>query len=256
MKRLCVIPIQEEVDCFVQGCAELGFGTEASIIGRLSVTQVPDLNITVARGGLGKVQFAIQTQHLLDVRPDWDLVICAGAAGALVDELSPGDIVIATETVEHDIHNKFGKPLLPRYAGATAALAELRSGVMTPATFNIYFGPIASGDEDVVDVERRKEIHLLTGALAVAWEGVGGARACHFSSVPFIEIRGITDRANGQASADFEVNLADAMRHIAELFSAWSRKKTLIFKSNPQYDSRILTEVCLLFGFCLTGWEL
>ncbi len=225
MKSLAVTPIQEEFDYFVQGCTELGFGAEASIIGRLPVMQVPDLNITLACGGLGKVQFAIQTQHLLDAHPNWDLVICAGAAGALVDDLSPGDIVVATETVEHDIHNKFGKPLLPRYASATTALAELRSGLITPATFNIHFGPIASGDEDVVDAERRKEIHSRTGALAVAWEGAGGARACHFSGVPFIEIRGITDHANSQAPADFKVNLTSAMRHIAELFSVWLRKE-------------------------------
>ena len=224
MKTLLVTPIQKEFDLFVQGCAELGFEADASTIGRLPVRQLPDLNITAACGGLGKVQFAIQTQHLLDARPDWDLVICAGAAGALVDELFPGDIVVATETVEHDIRNKFGKPLLPRYASAANALADLRNGLITPFAFNVRFGPIASGDEDVVDVERRREIHLQTGALAVAWEGAGGARACHFSGVPFIEIRGITDRADMQAPSDFEANLARAMRHIVELLSEWSRK--------------------------------
>jgi len=61
--------------------------------------------------------------------------------------------------------------------------------------------------------------------LAVAWEGAGGARACRFSGVPFIEIRGITDRANSQAPADFQMNLASAMRHLVELFSVWSRKE-------------------------------
>jgi adenosylhomocysteine nucleosidase len=166
----------------------------------------------------------MKTQHLLDARPDWDLVICAGAAGALVDELSPGDIVVATETVEHDIRNKFGKPLLLSSASAATALAELRrSGPTTPATFNIHFGPIARGHEDVVDAERRGEIRLLTGALAVAWEGAGGARACHFSGVPFIEIRGITDHASRQSPVDFETNLASALRHSVELLSAWAR---------------------------------
>ena len=224
MTQLLITPVQQEFDFFMQGCAELGLGREESLIGRLPVTHLPDLNVTAARGGLGKVQFAIQTQHLLDIQPGWDLVICAGAAGALVDELSPGDIVIATETVEHDIRNKFGQPLLPRYASAAIALAELRSVPLAPATFNLHFGPIASGDEDVVDVERRKEIHRQTGALAVAWEGAGGARACHFSGVPFIEVRGITDRANSQAALDFKKNLASAMQHIAELFKAWLGK--------------------------------
>jgi adenosylhomocysteine nucleosidase len=83
-------------------------------MGRLPVVHLPELDVTLACGGLGKVQFAVQTQHLLDVCPAWDLVICAGAAGALVDGLPVGDLVVATETVEHDIHNRFGRPLLPK----------------------------------------------------------------------------------------------------------------------------------------------
>ncbi len=219
VKRLIVIPIQEEIDVFLQGCTELGFPAEASRLGRLPVVQWHDQGVTVAHGGLGKVQFAIQTQHLLDVCPAWDLVICAGAAGALMDELSPGDIVVSTETVEHDIHNKFGQPLLPRFRSAKTALAELRDGLSARTSFNVHFGPIASGDEDVVDPERRRAIHQLTGALAVAWEGAGGARACHFSGVPYIEIRGITDQANSQAASDFEVHLTSAMRHVATLIT-------------------------------------
>ena len=71
--------------------------------------------MTLACGGLGKTQFAIQTQYLLDVSPAFDVVICAGAAGALDNTLAIGDVVIATETVEYDIYNHFGAPLIPRY---------------------------------------------------------------------------------------------------------------------------------------------
>ena len=56
------------------------------MIGRLPVVQFPDLGVTLARGGLGKVQFAVQTQHLLDTCSDWDLIVCAGAAGALAGQ--------------------------------------------------------------------------------------------------------------------------------------------------------------------------
>jgi adenosylhomocysteine nucleosidase len=221
VQRLIVIPIQAEIDGFLQACTEVGCLAQASRLGRLPVVQLPEHGITVAHGGLGKVQFALQTQHLLDARPDWDVVICAGAAGALVDALAPGDIVVATETVEHDIRNKFGQPLLPRYRSADAALAALREGRSALPACNVHFGPIASGDEDVVDAERRQAIHQLTGALAVAWEGAGGARACHFSGVPYIEVRGITDHANHQAAADFKMHLTSAMRHVATLLTAW-----------------------------------
>jgi adenosylhomocysteine nucleosidase len=88
----------------------------------------------------------------------------------------------------------------------------------------IRFGPIASGDEDVVGVKRRRELHQQTGALAVAWEGAGGARACKFSEVPYVEIRAITDIANDNAADDFRSNLEIAMKSLASLIMAWLEK--------------------------------
>lgn len=225
VKRLIVIPIQAEIDYFLADCTAQGFPTEAAQLGRLPVVHLPGQDITVAHGGLGKVQFALQTQHLLDACSDWDVVICAGAAGALVDALLPGDVVVATETVEHDIRNQFGPPRLPRFRSADTVLAALREGLSALPACTVHFGPMASGDEDVVDRERRRAIHQLTGALAVAWEGAGGARACHFSGVPFIEVRGITDHANSQAAADFKLHLPRAMRHVARLITAWTSRE-------------------------------
>jgi adenosylhomocysteine nucleosidase len=223
MKILIVIPLQKEIDGFVQGCANQGEQAEAGKVGKLSVVRFPDLGLSIAPGGLGKVQFAIQTQHLLEAGSGWELVICAGAAGALVNDVSVGDIVVATETVEHDINNKFGKPLLPRFNGAETAIAAFRRASRLSGSFRAHFGPIASGDEDVVDVERKGQLHRLTGALAVAWEGAGGARACQFSNIPFIEIRGITDGADSRAATDFEANLPDVMGNVATLIVTWAR---------------------------------
>jgi adenosylhomocysteine nucleosidase len=225
MKTLIVVPIQPEIDFLLQAWAENGFHTRNAIIGRLAVVHLPELDVTLACGGLGKVQFAVQTQHLLDVYPGWDRVICAGAAGALVDGLSVGDVVVATETVEHDIHNKFGKPLLPKFSGAEAVVSALRSMAPLCKSFQVHFGPIASGDEDVVDTDRKRTLHRRTGALAVAWEGAGGATACHFSRVPFVEIRGITDRADSDAASDFEGNLGNAIANVATLITSWLHKR-------------------------------
>ncbi|MDQ3830445.1 MAG: 5'-methylthioadenosine/S-adenosylhomocysteine nucleosidase [Candidatus Tectomicrobia bacterium] len=223
MKILVVLPIRKEIDAFRNACVARGFHVADAVIGRLPVVLVPDLGLTFAHGGLGKVQFAVQTQHLLDVCPDWDLAICAGAAGALVDELAVGDAVVATETVEHDINNHFGPPRLPRFCGIPTGLESLKRVAGLPSAFRVHFGPIASGDEDVVEAERREVLHRRTGALAVAWEGAGGARACCFSDVPFIEIRGVTDRANGSAAVDFRANLETALGNVAALILTWVR---------------------------------
>ncbi len=229
MKILVVIPTQKEFNFFLAACAEMAGQAEYSRLGRVNVVQFADLGtrpksvLTLSRGGLGKVQFAVHTQHLLDAAPEWDLVICAGAAGALVNALSIGDVVVSTETVEHDINNHFRPPRLPRFNGAEGIISQLKRVSSTLSSFQVHFGPVASGDEDVVDFERRTAIHQLTGALAVAWEGAGGARACQFSQVPFVEIRGISDGADSDAASDFLANLEQVMRNIATLIIAWLR---------------------------------
>lgn len=221
MKILLVIPIREEIDAFLRAITEYGVETVESKIGKVSIVCIPKLSLTLAEGGLGKVQFAVQTQYLIDAYTDWDLVICAGTAGALVDNLSIGDVVVASETVEHDIHNKFGDPLIPRFTSAAKIVDDLKGVQLPTKVMKIHFGPIASGDEDVVAAERRNELHQRTGALAVAWEGVGGARACKFNDIPYVEIRGITDGTDFNAAESFRSNLETAMRSVALLILAW-----------------------------------
>ena len=213
--------MREELDFLLQGCTKRGFHAESATVGRLPVVQFPDLGVTLARGGLGKAQFALQTQHLLDTCNDWDLIICAGAAGALADGVCVGDVVVATKTIEHDYNNKFNKRALPKFDGARTAIANLRSVSQSANAFSVHFGPIASGDEDVIETERKRVLYESTGALAVAWEGASGARACAFSSIPFIEIRGVTDTADHNAASDFEDNLEVAMNNLATLITTW-----------------------------------
>jgi len=98
MKILIITPMQEEFNFFLQSCTKHGYQTENSVAGRLPAVRLPGLGITLANGGIGKTQFAVQTQHLLDNTADRDLVICAGAAGGLIDDLSIGDVVVATRT--------------------------------------------------------------------------------------------------------------------------------------------------------------
>ena len=216
MKILVVIPTKIEFDFFKKACQSRGYQAQTTQIGKLKTTCFPALEMTVAEGGLGKTQFALQTQHLIDMA-GWDLVICAGAAGALVNDLSKGDVVIATQSVEHDIKNKFGKPLLPRFDAAENILELCRQSLPPEPGFHVHYGPVASGDEDVVERERRESIQKQTDALAVAWEGAGGARAAQFSGVPYIEIRGVTDSANGIAAFDFITNVKKTMRNVAHV---------------------------------------
>jgi adenosylhomocysteine nucleosidase len=80
----------------------------------------------------------------------------------------------------------------------------------------VHYGIIASGDEDIVALERAQALHAQTQALAVAWEGAGVARACRFSGISSLEIRAITDTADHEAPAAFETNLRLAMENLGQ----------------------------------------
>jgi adenosylhomocysteine nucleosidase len=69
---------------------------------KIKAAYIPDWRALVAPGGHGKTQFAVQAQYLIGQFPSTELVICAGAAGSLSSQLSVGDVVVGTETVEHD----------------------------------------------------------------------------------------------------------------------------------------------------------
>src|SRR5215510_8674477 len=111
---LIVAPLQEEYDELLKGLSFHGLKSQKAKIGKLDVCLFPELNLTLARGGHGKTQFGIQTQHILD-HAQFDLVICAGAAGALAPEVAIGDVIIATSTLEHDFNNKFSQRPKPSF---------------------------------------------------------------------------------------------------------------------------------------------
>lgn len=169
-------------------------------------------------GGHGKVQYALRVQNFLsELRGQVRLVVCAGACGSLLPTLAVRDVVVAEHTLEHDFRLRFLQRPLPKFSGDRLALESLRQ--FKTSDFGVHFGPMASGDEDIVDADRAREIHAATSALAVAWEGAGGARASLLQGVPYIEVRGVTDSCDGPVLEHFQHNLSPAMAHVAQVLA-------------------------------------
>jgi len=188
---------------------------------KIEAAYIPDWRALVGPGGHGKTQFAVQAQYLIDRFSSVELVVCAGAAGSLAPELSVGDVVVGTETVEHDYRLLFASRPLPRFPGHGPSIDALRSSARRVSGFQVAFDVIASGDEDVVTSERAQAIHDQTGAACVAWEGSGAARAALFNSIGSLEIRAVTDAADKEAPQRFDANLPIAMANLASLLRLW-----------------------------------
>ena len=188
---------------------------------KIEAACIPDWRVLVATGGHGKTQFAVQAQYLIDRFPSVELVVCAGAAGSLAPKLSVGDVVVGTETVEHDYRLLFATRPLPRFPGHGPSIDALRRSAQGISGFHVAFDVIASGDEDVVTSERAQAIRDQTGAACVAWEGSGAARAALFNRIGSLEIRAVTDAADKEAPQRFDANLPIAMANLATLLRLW-----------------------------------
>src|SRR6516165_7953495 len=184
---------------------------------KIEAGYIPEWQALVSPGGHGKTQFAVQAQYLISRFSSVELVICAGAAGSLAPDLSVGDVVVGTETVEHDYRQLFATRPLPRFPGHGPSIDGLRRSARGVSGFHVAFGVIASGDEDVVSSERAQAIRDQIGAACVAWEGRGAARAALFNGIGSLEIRAITDAADKEAPQRFEANLPIAMANLASL---------------------------------------
>jgi adenosylhomocysteine nucleosidase len=221
-RALIVLPQSEELAPFLRRVHDLGHPSRPVEVGQIGAFEIASLNAVIALGGHGKAQFALQSQYLIDRLGKVETLVCLGAAGGLSPTLRLGDVVVATTTVEHDYKLRFVAAASPRHAVAAIELDAFRALAATGEfAFRVHLGPIASGDEDIVDAVRAAELPLATGALCVAWEGSGAARVASFNGLGFVEVRCITDAADASAASSFHENCKRLLPHAAELLVKW-----------------------------------
>lgn len=183
---------------------------------------------------IGKVAAATTTAVLLE-RFGCGAVVFTGVAGGLAPGVAVGDVVVATELLQHDLD---ASPIFPRYevpltglarfatdtvlshALARAASAVLAEGpgdaaeaaewqaLGVPAAGTqaprVHRGLVASGDRFVSTAAESAALRAaLPDALAVEMEGAAVAQVCHDYGVPFAALRTISDRADDAAHVDF-----------------------------------------------------
>ena len=198
---------------------------------------IDGVRIVAVRSGVGKVSAAMAATLLLDhLSPS--AVIFSGTAGAVDVELEPGDVVIGTGVGYHDYGNvtvdglvrtptrdyASGRidpaffPAGPDLLAAARRAAEALKGV------RIREGLIVTGDAFMSSPARRTELRRELNAVAVEMEGASVAQVCLRFGVPVIVIRGITDRADGDAGQSYAKFRDTASRNAADLALATIRE--------------------------------
>lgn len=181
--------------------------------------------------GIGKVNAAVCAQILIS-EFKVDSIINVGVAGGIGKDIYPGDLVVGTNLVHHDMDTTaFGDAhgQVPRMdvfdfkcddklvSAATAACDEIKE-------INTFQGRIISGDQFISSVDKIQWFEKEFDALACEMEGASIAHVCYLNNTPCVVIRSISDNANNGAHMDYEKFVPIAVRNSTIILKSMLQK--------------------------------
>jgi adenosylhomocysteine nucleosidase len=208
-------------------------------------------DVVVVLSGIGKVAAATTAALLIEHFQACQIVF-TGVAGGLGKDVKVGDLVVADSFLQHDLDVS---PLFPRYEipgyGVSTLHADSKlanalkqacdqvlhdlAHVLEPDAVTLFaldqpklhHGLLISGDRFVsTTVESQKLQQDLPQALAVEMESAAFAQVCHDYGVPFAAVRTISDRADDDATVDFNRFLSEVASHYsAAIVDKWLKNK-------------------------------
>ena len=185
--------------------------------------KINNTEVVLVEAGVGKVNAARTTQILID-NFNIDAIINVGSAGSSNDELDIGDIVIGSKIVQHDFDiTAFGHPKgfisnVGQYVESDKSLIEKIENTilkMKDNEFKIKIGIIASGDIFCTELKMKEKIRGKFNSDAIEMEGAAIAQVCKLDNIPFIIIRSISDKPNGNNNITFDQFLEKASKRCA-----------------------------------------
>lgn len=179
--------------------------------------------VVVVQCGVGMVNAALCAQALINTF-SVAAVVNTGIAGSLDASIDIGDVVVATDAVNHimDVQNLGYEPGqtpgidVVTYPTSTV-LRETACKAATALDITTHLGRVASGDRFVREESEKQRITDTFHASCCEMEGAAIAQACYLSEVPYLILRAISDKADGSASVDYPTFESKAANDCAAL---------------------------------------
>ncbi|GJM62872.1 5'-methylthioadenosine/adenosylhomocysteine nucleosidase [Persicobacter diffluens] len=169
--------------------------------------------VILCKSGIGKAQAAMTTTLLattFKVTQIW----FTGIAGAAKPDLEVLDIVIGNAFFQHDFdtHTFDGKVgLAPGadengffYPSMGLQQMAFEAAVKAFGTEKVHEGLIVTGDQFIDDPQKIRMLFETYGASAVEMEGAAVAQIAQNFQIPYVIIRSISDKADGNATQTYQ----------------------------------------------------
>ena len=196
---------------------------------------------------IGKVAAATTATALIE-RFNVSAIVFTGVAGGIATGVNVGDMVVASEFVQHDMDASplfpplevplYGRAHFPTDIALTQSLRVAAQGILNnPSQWiamdtlhalhvrspKVHSGLVLSGDRFVSTSSESQALQQrLPLALAVEMEGAAVAQVCHDYELPFAAVRTISDRADDAATTDFSRFIQEvASRYTSALIDTW-----------------------------------
>ena len=201
MSTIAIIgAMDEEVANIAAALSDITVTEEAGVCvtrGTIETNKGTRVNVAATVGGMGTVNIAATTQHLIDADQP-DAVIFSGIAGNMTSKIGIGDVVIGKTVLYHDAQLDMicqNPPFLKEYTGDPALIAAAEKAC-ADAGVKALAGKIATGDMFVGDSATKAAIEAKCAPDCVEMEGAAVSQIAAKNGVPCVILRAMSDNAD------------------------------------------------------------
>ena len=158
--------------------------------------------------GVCKVNAAVAAQLLIDAFGA-EILLNAGTAGGMAEQVRLFDTVVSEEIAYHDVAGdiltEFHPWMKSVYFPADPALLAAARKCAASLDQPVLFGRTVTGEQFIAE-ENRAEINRRFSPLATDMESGAAAHVCYVNQIPFLAVRSISDTAQHSGVGTFEEN--------------------------------------------------
>ena len=175
------------------------------------VGELEGKEVVLVQSGVGKVNAAVAAEVLSGIFK-CEYIINTGVAGSLDAAMDIGDIVLSTDSLQHDVDvtgRGFEKGVIPRQDISVFPASDYLRNIAKMACggldrdFHVWEGRVVSGDQYISDSKVKAELAAHFNGKCAEMEGAAIAQTAWLNNVPYLIIRAISDKADESAHMDY-----------------------------------------------------